>query len=256
MPLLTDFKRISTMLDADRQWAAYAIGDLSPGFREHCEWYAPAHADSAVVMLYRGFTPPIVFAMGDLPDVRALFSELTAPEISLHIRPEALEAMDGIYAPREIRRILRMVLRPHDFRPVPASDVHPLGASDLEAVTALYRDGDGRGDRPAFFHPSMLRQGTFHGVWEGGELVSIAGTHVYSRELGICAVGNVFTRGDRRGRGLGARVTSAVVSQAVRDGLPTIVLNVGCANPAQRVYERLGFKPYCEFLEGEAARVA
>jgi GNAT superfamily N-acetyltransferase len=256
VPRLTDPKRIRKTLDRDREWAAYAIGDLSPGFIEHCEWHAPAHHDNALVLLYRGFNPPIVFAIGAPADLRELFGELAAPEISLHIRPETLDAMRGIYVPQAIRRIQRMVLRPDAFKPVPDSDVRPLGERDLEAVTALYRDGHERGDAPAFFHPSMLRQGTFRGVWEDGELVCTAGTHVYSRELGVCAIGNVFTRGDRRGRGLGARVTSAVVSQAVRDALPTIVLNVGCDNPAQRVYERLGFERYCVFLEGEATRMA
>jgi GNAT superfamily N-acetyltransferase len=194
--------------------------------------------------------------MGDPADLRELFRELTAPHISLHVRRETLAAMVGVYVPTQTRRLLRMVLRGHAFRPAAHDEVQPLGEGDLQAITALYADGHRRGDGPTFFDAAMLRQGTFHGLWEGTDLVSIAGTHLYSPELGVCAIGNVYTRADRRGHGLAARVTTAVVARAMGDSVPTIVLNVGCDNPAaQRVYERLGFKRHCEFLEGEATRV-
>ena len=101
----------------------------------------------------------------------------------------------------------------------------------------------------------MVRQGTFRGVREGAALIAVAGTHLFSRELGICTIGNVYTRRDRRGRGLGARVTSAVVQHAIAQAIPTIVLNVSQGNSgARRVYERLGFHCYCEFFEGEAEK--
>ena len=74
-------------------------------------------------------------------------------------------------------------------------------------------------------------------------------------ELGVCTVGNVYTRRDRRRRGLAARVTSGVVQHAIAEAVPTIVLNVSRDNDAaRRVYERLGFHCHCEFFEGEARR--
>jgi predicted GNAT family acetyltransferase len=92
-------------------------------------------------------------------------------------------------------------------------------------------------------------------VWEGNHLIAIAGTHLYSPALGVCTIGNVYTRSDRRGGGLAARTTTAVVEQALRDRIPTIVLNVGRGNAAaRRVYERLGFHVHCDFVEGEARR--
>jgi len=254
--ILTDLATVRALLDRDRDWAAYAIGDLAPGYIEHCEWHAPAAGAPALLLLYRGFDPPIAFALGDPHDLRELFREVTVPHISLHMRPDALEAMENVYVPSSTRRMQRMVLRSHAFRQAAHDDVQPLHEDDLEAITALYEDGHRRNDGPTFFHAAMLRQGTFHGLWEGTDLVSIAGTHVYSPELGVCAIGNVYTRADRRGRGLAARVTSAVLALALRQGVSTIVLNVGCDNPAaQRVYERLGFERHCEFLEGEATRV-
>jgi predicted GNAT family acetyltransferase len=138
---------------------------------------------------------------------------------------------------------------------VACDDARRLSEADVPAVEALYAEGHRRGDGPTFFHSSMLKQRTFHGIWESDSLVAVAGTHLYSSEERVCAVGNVYTRSDRRGRGLAARVTTAVVKRALADHIDTIVLNVGHENvAAQRVYERLGFTRYCEFIEGEAER--
>lgn len=256
MPRLTNLTTVRALLDRDRVWAVYAIGDLSPELIDHCEWHAPAGAAPALLLVYRGFDPSIAFAMGDPTDLAPLFREVRAPAISLHMRPEALEAMAGAYMPTSTRWMRRMVLGPGQFEPVAPDDVQPVGEPELRAVLALYEDGHRRGDGPTFFHPAMLAQDTFRGIWEDGALVAIAGTHLYSPDLGICAIGNVYTRSDRRERGLAARVTSAVAAHAVRQRIRTIALNVGHDNPgAERVYARLGFAPYCDFLEGEACRV-
>jgi ribosomal protein S18 acetylase RimI-like enzyme len=257
MPRLTDLTTVRALLNRDRDWSAYAIGDLSPDLVDKCDWHAPADftAAPALVLLYRGFDPPIVFAMGAARDLRPLLVELQAPTISLHVRSEALEALAGIYTPTTTRLMRRMTLRSDAFTPAPLKNTQSIDEGDLSAVTALYDDGHRRGEGPTFFHPAMLGQRTFRGIWEDGALIAIAGTHLYSRELGVCAIGNVYTRSDRRGRGLGARVTSAVVAHALADEVSTIILNVSHANTAaQRVYERLGFEVYCEFLEGEATR--
>jgi GNAT superfamily N-acetyltransferase len=244
------------MLDQDRAWAAYAIGDLDPSLIKHCEWYMPAGGQPALLLLYRGFDPPILFAMGDPPLLEGLFAEIHAPLVSLHVRPEALPPMSRAYTATHRRAMIRMAITPARFRPTPWDDVQLLGAEHLEAVRTLYADGRHNNDGPTFFHPAMLTQRTFRGIWRGDTLVAIAGTHLYSRELGVCAIGNVYTRHDHRGRGLAARVTSAVVAHALSDGVATIVLNVGRENStAQRVYRRLGFDVHCDFFEGEARRV-
>jgi RimJ/RimL family protein N-acetyltransferase len=262
VPQQTDLQVVRESLDRDRDWAAYAIGDLAPGFVEHCEWLTTSDASGALILVYRGFTPPIVFAMGSASAAGALFAEIAAPTISLHVQADALDAMSGTYEPTDTRKMLRMTLRRDAFRPVVApADVNggPTMISEhhLDAVEALYQDGHERGEGPTFFSPSMLRQETFRGIWEGDALIALAGTHLYSAEMGVCAIGNVYTRHDRRGRGLGARVTSAVIDRALQEHVRTIVLNVSAENvAARRVYERLGFTVHCEFFEGEAVRRA
>lgn len=253
MPLLTDINRVSALLDQDRDWAAYAIGDLSPAHARHCSWHVSDDASPAVVLLYQGFTPAILFAMGESASLAALVAEIDAPEVSLHVKAEGLEALAPTYTALSTRPLWRMALTPSAFRPDSVADVVPLNAADLAAVSELYADGHANGEGPTFFHESMLEQGTFHGVREGPALIAIAGTHLFSPQHGVCTVGNVYTRRDRRRRGLGARVTTAVVQHALAHGIATIVLNVTQDNrAAQRVYERLGFHRHCEFFEGEA----
>lgn len=255
MPRLTDLSRVRAILDTDRPWAAYAIGDLSPHLVGHCSWYAPDNGSAALVMLYRAFDPPVAFAIGAAADAAPLFRELDASQISLHMRPGVLTALESAYCPTGIRRMWRMVVDPSSFRPASTADVISLGPSDVDAVNALYEQGRRLGDGPTFFQQSMLAHGTFRGIFEGGELIAVAGTHLHSTELGVCAIGNVYTRRDRRRRGLASRTTSAVVMDAIGRGIATIVLNVSHENAgARRTYEQLGFRGYCEFVEGEARR--
>ena len=253
MPRITDLSRVHTLLDRDRAWAAYAISDLSPEFADHCAWHAPQDGSPALVLLYRHFDPPIAFAMGDAVHLAALFREIDAPTVSLHVRPDAISAMSPAYRPTHTRAMWRMVVEPSAFRPVVTDEVVALDESDIDAIHALFDDGRRHGEGPTFFQPWMLGQGTFRGVWEGPDLIAVAGTHAFSPELGVCAVGNVYTRRDRRRRGLAARVTSAVVGHALSHAISTTVLNVSQGNTtARHVYEQLGFHCHCEFLEGEA----
>jgi len=255
MPRLTDLTRVRALLDLDPAWSAYAIGDLSPEFAVHCTWHAPAGDAPAIVLLYRGFEPAIVFASGTPGDLAPLFHELDAREVSLHVRPDAIEPLSTAYRITQTRPFWRMITDRESFRGESTEAVIPLGERDIPAVEALYDDGRRHEEGPTFFQPSMLRQGSFRGIVEGEALIAIAGTHLFSPELGVCTIGNVYTRRDRRRRGLGASVTSAVVQHALTHDIATIVLNVGQDNDsARRVYERLGFGCHCEFLEGAAVR--
>jgi GNAT superfamily N-acetyltransferase len=256
MPRVTDLSRIRSLLDLDRTWAAYAIGDLGPEFAGHCDWHAGEDETPALVLLYRGFTPPILFAIGDPSDTGPLIRELHAPLVSLHVRPETVAALAPRFRVTHTHDLWRMALEPSAFRPSSTAGVVALDATDLPAVLALYDDGRAHGESPTFFHRSMLAQGAFYGVREGTDLIAVAGTHLFSDALGICTIGNVYTRRDRRREGLGARVTTAVIQHALDRAVPTIVLNVAQSNEsARRVYEQLGFSVHCAFVEGEAEAV-
>src|SRR6185436_18348936 len=97
MPALRDIQAIRAVLEADRAWAAYPLGDLAPGFFEHCSWFQAPGSGPALAMLYSAFEPPILFALGDPDALATILDEFsTEPTVYLHVRPEILP----ILAPR------------------------------------------------------------------------------------------------------------------------------------------------------------
>ena len=79
MPRIADLSVIRRILELDRPWAVYALGDLSPGFAEHCEWFALENDPPALVLLYRRFNPPILFGLGAPNRLTRLIQEIGVP---------------------------------------------------------------------------------------------------------------------------------------------------------------------------------
>ncbi len=255
MPRLTDPATIRTILESDRPWAAYALGDLAPGFFEHCEWHAPA-SERALLLLYRGLVPTVLFTVGAPEEVRFLLDEMNAvDELFLHIRPDILPLLETRYRVRNETPMWRMILDPGRFEPAATDGVVRLGSDDLPALQRLYEDGDAQGETPDFFSSAMLDAGAFFGLRDGDALISAAGTHLVAPSEGVAAIGNVYTRRDLRGRGLARRVTRAVTAALLHMRISTVALSVAQNNHAAiRVYEHLGFMRYCAFTEGRATR--
>jgi len=254
MPLTVDLAAVRTILEADRAWAVYALADLAPEYARAAEWHVTAGERPALFLVYRGFHPPVLFAHGRAADLRSLLPEIAGePEFYLSVRAEAADLLRaGGYRIRHEKRMRRMVLD-HGAWYERAHSAERL--TDAEELMGLYADGDATGERPPFFDAGMLRHGVYYGVRENGELVAAAGTHVLVVEEGVAAIGNVYTRRDRRGRGLGLQVTAGVAEELLRLGIGTIALNVEESNAAAiRVYERLGFRPYCDYREGIATK--
>jgi ribosomal protein S18 acetylase RimI-like enzyme len=258
MPRLTDRDAIRALLQTDRCWAVYALGDLAPGLFEWCEWYGVEGPEPTLALLFRGFEAPVLFTLGAPAAIQAILEELPdEPQLYLMVRPEIVLLLKDRYRIEGEVAMWRMILEPDAFQSPAQEDVSRLGPADYPELQRLYADGEAAGEAPDFFSVTMLEQGIFFGVRESEELVAAAGTHLVVPAEGVGAIGNVYTRRDRRGRGLASRVTSAVAGELLRGGLKTIALNVSHANPAaQRVYERLGFRRYCAFYEGQGVRAS
>lgn len=86
---------------------------------------------------------------------------------------------------------------------------------------------------------NQLALNPFYGIYDGGELVSVAGVYVTMPE--VCIIGGVFTRAAHRGKGFAKLATSAVLEHALRtSSLATLYVRSDNA-PAISVYEKLGF---------------
>jgi len=164
-------------------------------------------------------------------------------------REAHLSALQTHYQTSGIDHMLRMTLSPADFRPVTAFGVNRLGPGYVGELARLYDSAQGNA-----FTPFQLAQGVFYGVGQRGRLVSAAGTHIVARTMGVAAVGNVCTYPEQRGHGYATRCTSAVCADLLTFGLD-VVLNVAQDNAdAIHIYQKLGFKVYCPFVEGIAVR--
>jgi GNAT superfamily N-acetyltransferase len=248
-------------LASDPAWCVYALGDLAPQFAPHCEWHIESSGPPAVLLLFRAFETPVLFTHGDPAAVARLLDEIAhEPALYLSIRPAILPLVRERWRVASEIPMWRMTFAPADFAPAAAQPgLTPvrLGLDHLPHLEALFADGASTGEAPDFFAPYMVEQGAFYGLFEGSDLIAAAGTHLLVPAQGVAAIGNVYTRRDRRGRGLAALVTSAVTAEllALQPPLGVIALNVNQGNlAAQRVYHRLGFRFHCEFYEGLAVQ--
>jgi ribosomal protein S18 acetylase RimI-like enzyme len=251
-----DITTLRALLETDRPWAAYALGDLAPEMFPHCEWRVAPDPARALLLLYRAFDTPVLFALGEAEPVRRLLAEIRhEPRLYLSLRPEILPLVKADYVVRDEMLMWRMLLDPTRAALAADAGTRRLGPDDVPALQALYADGAAEGTAPDFFYPEMVTRGVFYGFHESGALVAAAGTHLVAASESVAAVGNVYTRRDCRGRGFAGRVTGAVTAELKRLGIRTIALNVAQHNTAAiRVYERLGFARYCPFYEGLAER--
>lgn len=241
-------------LGRDRLMAAYALADLDPESGERARWWLARREDEAVacVLLVEMLPFRPCFATGDSEALAGIFREaIKEPRLIVAAPIPARPGIESVYRFDRCDRMHRMAVEIETFRPRVAHAVVRLGPDQLDDVLDLY----GSASR-SYFTPRRLAREVYFGVYAGRSLVSAAGTHVRSTELGIAAVGNVLTRVAYRGRGLATTCASAVTEAALEQHRD-VVLNVRHDNgPAVAVYTRLGYRTHAPFIEGPAVRRA
>lgn len=247
MPATVPMDGLRPLLETDRNWCAYALADLDPAYAPDCAW---SLLPEATVLIYRGLEPPVLFVHGEPTAAAELLDKVPAGRYQYALMGVHRDLLGARLQPEIEHAMWRMVLKASAFPPPGESEAERLSADHLPAVQALMADHP---DRPDAFSEAQLSQGVFFGVWEQNDLVAMAGTHVFAPSVGVAAIGNVFTRPDHRGRGLGTQATAMLVADLLARRLPTIVLNVSMDNrTAMGVYRRLGFWPYRGYYEGIA----
>ena len=254
-----DAQRLLALLGKDRGYAAFAIGHLDRGLFDHARfWTAEGPAgEHAVVMHANGALGRMSVLSGDPAGIAATLSLHPGPRAGYlsTCAPEHLPAVRQVYALGGPIAMIRMSVDAEHFRPTGAGighrTVQRLSARDARALNALYATGGG----PTGYRAEHIEQGVYYGVFEGGSLASVAGTHLVSPGSGIAVVGNVFTRASARGRGLATRVTSAATANLMERGCWQVTLTVDPENaPALRAYERLGYVRGAPVHEARIAR--
>jgi GNAT superfamily N-acetyltransferase len=261
----TDLSRVRRFLVQDPFATAYMLGDLDPVYQPYNTWYL-AHEggggrDIAIVQVYTGLSAPVLIGFGAAQGLAAIVARhfhALPGSAHIHLMPEHLAILDRAFHLERLRPMVRMALTAGAFVPAPTGDngepygpVERLGHRDTGEIMQLFTHYP-----DSFFEPHQLSSGHYFGIRPGGgPLIAVAGVHVVSRHEGIAALGNIVTHPDHRGRGLSTRLTSHLVSSLIADGIELLALNVERKNhSALKVYEKLGFREHCTYLEGFATR--
>ncbi|HEY70970.1 MAG TPA: GNAT family N-acetyltransferase [Anaerolineae bacterium] len=239
-------EEIKLLLERDRDWCAYALADLYPPHARHSHWYTDR---DAVLLIYRGLQPPILFGHGDGAQMRRLFDSVPPDTYQYGLLPDHLALLEKRLERERESVMWRMALAQDQFPGMRVDDdVVALEIGDLRELLDLF---DGHPDQPDSFDESQLAGGFFFGIRAEGKLLAVAGTHVVSPITGVAALGNIFTHPAWRRRGYSRRVTAALVDALLRRDFRTIVLNVAQDNHAALgIYRNLGFWPVCGYHEG------
>ncbi|AUY47686.1 GNAT family N-acetyltransferase [Streptomyces sp. CB01881] len=243
-----DRAELATLLRRDPALHAYELGDLDDFFWPWTNWY---RLGDSVALVYHGAGLPTLLAFDRPEDVGTLRKLLDGLLVLLprrfhaHIAEGAEDVLGSRFDVESNGLHLRMALTDHDRLLRQEARGEQLTRADLPDLLALYETA-----YPGnWFDPRMLDTGQYVGVRDKGELVAVAGVHVWSPEQRIAALGNVTTHPRARGRGIG----KAVVAELCRRLLGSadhVALNVKAANPAAvALYTALGFETVGRYHE-------
>ncbi len=257
---ITDRDEIARFLRRDAGLHLYELGDLDDFFWPRTRWFGLTRAGrlGAVALLYSGDGLPVLLAMtsSDPAPAADLLAGIVPDlpyRVYCHLTPGLERPLAQAFVLSHHGRHCKMLLTdPGKLAAAGTTAAVRLAPADRDEVTAFFRHS-----YPGnWFDPRMLESGEYFAIRRDGRIASVAGVHVYSRRHRVAALGNIATRVELRGQGLGRTVTAALC----RDLLATtdiIGLNVKSDNAtAIACYTGLGFVPYSEYDEWMAERRA
>lgn len=248
---LSDPAAIRRLLEPQRPYTAYALAQLDPRMFPRNKWYLST-APNGQALLVHSKSPlgNALFALGDATALDAVLSLHPGPRFafgSMMIEHKAIARKYFLMTRPQV--MLRMTVEGNTFRPVEAA-AERLATSDIAAVNRLYSMEGG----PTAYRTEHLNDAVYYGIYEGRDLISIAGTHVVSSAERIAVVGNVFTHPRYRDQGLAKATTSAVTRRLLED-CDLVALTVEEENePAIAVYGGLGYETKCKLHETPVVR--
>ncbi len=232
----------------------YTLGDLDDFFWPHTTWYALQEGESVqqLVLLYTDLSLPTLLALAEPPLglmrdlLRGLLARLPK-RFYAHLDESLADVFAGEYDVQFHGTHYKMGLtdraRLAGFDTAEVVALSPADANDVEALYRASYPGN-------WFVARMLETGFYFGIRRGSALVSVAGVHASSRQYKVAALGNITTRPDVRGLGLGTAVTAKVCQELVRAGVAHVGLNVKADNRgAIACYEKVGFERVATYGE-------
>ena len=239
---------LAGLLRRDPELHAYELGDLDDFFWPYTRWY---RLGDSVALLYHGAETPTLLAF-ERPDRVGALRELLDGLLPLlpqsfhaHVSEGAEDVLSSRLPTRSHGPHLKMALAEPDrlLRQPPRGE--PLTHADLPELRALYEVAY----PDNWFDPRMLGTGQYVGVRDNGELVAVAGVHVWSPVYRVSALGNVTTHPRVRGQGVGRAVVAALCRRLI-GAVDHVTLNVKESNSAAlALYTALGFEVVARYHE-------
>jgi RimJ/RimL family protein N-acetyltransferase len=234
---------------------AYALGDLDDFFWPHTRWlgWSVDGRLEQIALVYDEPDPPVLLALADEPHLGMAELLLAARErlpstVYAHLSPSLLTPIAPVLVPTTeptAHQKLGLV-RPDALAPYDTEDVALLTPRDLDELERFYASAY----PGTWFQPRMLETGRYVGIRRAGELVCVAGVHVWSPTWRVAALGNVATLPEARGTGFATAACARLCRLLLDDGIDTISLNVRADNAAAiRAYEKLGFAHAADYVE-------
>ena len=231
---------------------AYSLGDLDDFFWPHTRWLGWERGGKLeqIVLLYDEPDPPVLLALAEPPadgmgELLASIGDELPPRLYAHLTPGLLEALPGFAPTSPPAEHLKLGLVDASRLDGHGDGAVQLGPKDLDEVLAFYE----RAYPGTWFEPRMLETRRYVGIRDG-ELLCVAGVHVWSPAWRVAALGNVATLPEARGRGLATTACADLCRLLLDDGIEVIALNVRADNrSAILAYERLGFAHAADYVE-------
>jgi GNAT superfamily N-acetyltransferase len=223
---------------------------LDEPFAADTRWYSRKRGGeiSALALLYlKPETPVLQLIEPGNPDAAGLLGEILPVlpgRLFCHLSDGLVDILGRHYRVEFQNRVTKMRWKTagnsgaffsDDSRPVRLAPAHERAMREFVPTP--------------WFDPRMLKEGYYYGIFDGGELVSLAGTTVFSRKYGVAALGSVGTRESHRRRGLASHLITTMALELASQ-VPYVGLNVRSDNePAIRCYLKSGFEKHIDYWE-------
>ncbi len=251
---ITDKNELENYLLKNLPINYYHIGDLDDFFWPDTTWIASKENGDikALLLLYKAEDPVVLLAIEnnnpkELRDLLIASLPMMPKNLYCHLSPGLEEVFKQDYELEHHGEYNKMSLtHPENLNRFDTKNVEVLRKDDLAEIQLLYK-----ASYPGnWFDPRMLETGQFVGMRdENAVLISIAGIHVYSADYKIAALGNITTRPDMRGQGLGTLVSAGLCKHLLKT-VDAIGLNVKSKNQAAiHAYQKIGFEKVTVYHE-------
>lgn len=185
----------------------------------------------------RDYSPIIAFADAQSPDFAAIAPWCEAGERFY------VDGWTGRVAPGWRLELDSTMYKMVRDGPVPDADdlrgVRPLDARDATRAFELARL-----TRPGPFGPRTIELGEYFGLFDGDQLVAMAGERVFA--AGWREISGVCTHPDQQGRGHAQRLMNLLLRREMLRGERPFLHVASTNTGAVRMYERMGFRIHRE----------